>query len=467
MNTLYSPGQGAVPAHFSPEARTGSDAARWGRSSPRSATADSRERARGGPRSTCGHARGAGQPFGSYRATPGAAAALAPAMLTTSLLLERAHDDSLACAARSLPGGASDSSVAQVAAAGGALGAGMAALDELLVVCAQEPAGGHGLRCSRGYAAPLGSSRPRRGEREIERVAEDSRPRRLPSPVPHCDRASAILLRSHEAEPGRSSATGGPQTAGRRAGSDRRGTDRSTKPPLRAPRAAARRRNPRAEVAAPRALRAVSRSCCDTHARSRRRARVAPESPLPPRRSRRSAFLSTAARRRGMWQTGSASSGTTPPTRPPGRRGPLPGEGPGREQTVAERRTQLGCRRASAKSAPPTVPGVLHGGSLAPRSEGGTGEPPLPRTCDYDNARPGLVGRRTGARMDLPHRLSPHSPDQPPGGPHTRLRHRRLRTLHRPRPTWRTMLRLIPLRSRRDRPGWGNRARLGADPRVA
>jgi len=73
----------------------------------------------------------------AYRAAPGAAAALAPALPATRSLLERAHDALAGLHAR-LPGqggSAADSAISQAAAAGGSRGAGMAALAKVLAIC--------------------------------------------------------------------------------------------------------------------------------------------------------------------------------------------------------------------------------------------------------------------------------------------------------------------------------------------
>jgi RNA polymerase sigma factor (sigma-70 family) len=73
----------------------------------------------------------------AYRATPGAAAALAPALPGSHPLLERAQELAAWLHSR-VPGagGATDSAVGQVATAGGASGAGMTTLAKLLAVCA-------------------------------------------------------------------------------------------------------------------------------------------------------------------------------------------------------------------------------------------------------------------------------------------------------------------------------------------
>jgi RNA polymerase sigma factor (sigma-70 family) len=83
----------------------------------------------------CGSCRAA---MRAYRATPGTVAALAPALPISRSLLDRAHEAFAGLTSR-LPGGGggtADSTVAQVAAAGGTRGAGMAALAKLLAICA-------------------------------------------------------------------------------------------------------------------------------------------------------------------------------------------------------------------------------------------------------------------------------------------------------------------------------------------
>lgn len=72
----------------------------------------------------------------TYRAAPRVAAALLPLMPPSRSLLERAQDLAASLSSR-LPGfGSSDSVAAQVAAAGGTRGAGVAAIAKLLTVCA-------------------------------------------------------------------------------------------------------------------------------------------------------------------------------------------------------------------------------------------------------------------------------------------------------------------------------------------
>ena len=72
----------------------------------------------------------------AYRAAPGAAAALTPALPASRSLLERTHDLFAGLHSR-LPGqgAATDGAMAQVAAAGGTRGAGIAALAKVLAIC--------------------------------------------------------------------------------------------------------------------------------------------------------------------------------------------------------------------------------------------------------------------------------------------------------------------------------------------
>ena len=72
----------------------------------------------------------------AYRAAPGAAAALTPALPASRSLLERAHELFAGLHSR-LPGqgGAVDSAMAQMAAGGGTRGGGVAALAKVLALC--------------------------------------------------------------------------------------------------------------------------------------------------------------------------------------------------------------------------------------------------------------------------------------------------------------------------------------------
>jgi RNA polymerase sigma factor (sigma-70 family) len=82
----------------------------------------------------CANCRGT---LRAYRAAPGAAAALAPALPFGRSLLDRAHEALGGLAARFGGGGGAgtDSVVSQVAASGGARGAGMAALAKVAAIC--------------------------------------------------------------------------------------------------------------------------------------------------------------------------------------------------------------------------------------------------------------------------------------------------------------------------------------------
>lgn len=71
----------------------------------------------------------------AYRAAPAAAAALAPALPLDRSLLDRAHDALAGLTSRLGSGGTADSGISQVAAAGGARGAGMAALAKAMAIC--------------------------------------------------------------------------------------------------------------------------------------------------------------------------------------------------------------------------------------------------------------------------------------------------------------------------------------------
>jgi RNA polymerase sigma factor (sigma-70 family) len=115
----------------------------------------------------------------SYRATPATVSALAPALPVSRSLLERAQE-LLAGLHSGLPaaGGAADASVAQVAAAGGTRGAGMAALAKLLAVCAGT-VGGAAACVATGVAPPSldpapGQERAPKVEPVSERAVEEA-----------------------------------------------------------------------------------------------------------------------------------------------------------------------------------------------------------------------------------------------------------------------------------------------------
>jgi RNA polymerase sigma factor (sigma-70 family) len=81
----------------------------------------------------CAHCR---SKLRTYRATPQAAAALAPIYAASRSLLERAHELFAGLGSR-MPGrtGATESAISQIAAAGGSRGAGMAAVAKVLAAC--------------------------------------------------------------------------------------------------------------------------------------------------------------------------------------------------------------------------------------------------------------------------------------------------------------------------------------------
>jgi hypothetical protein len=92
----------------------------------------------------------------AYRAAPGAAAALAPALPLTRSLLDRAHDALAGLTARFGGGGAgSDSALSQVAASGGARGAGLAALAKVAAICVGTAGGAAACVATGMVPAPL------------------------------------------------------------------------------------------------------------------------------------------------------------------------------------------------------------------------------------------------------------------------------------------------------------------------
>ncbi len=90
----------------------------------------------------------------AYRAAPAAAAALAPALPLHRSLLERAHDALAGVTAR-FGGGTGDSSIGQVAAGGGARGAGVAALAKVAAICAGTAGGAAACVATGLVPAPL------------------------------------------------------------------------------------------------------------------------------------------------------------------------------------------------------------------------------------------------------------------------------------------------------------------------
>lgn len=116
----------------------------------------------------CAHCRAT---LRAYRATPAAAAALTPALPLDRSLFERAHDAVTTLTARFGGGGASDSALSQVAAAGGTRGAGMAALAKVLAICAGTVGGAAACAATGVVPTPLAFDSGRE-EPRIERQAE-------------------------------------------------------------------------------------------------------------------------------------------------------------------------------------------------------------------------------------------------------------------------------------------------------
>lgn len=107
----------------------------------------------------------------TYRVAPRAAAALAPALPLSRSLLDRAHDALAGLAAR-LGGGATDSGVSQVAAAGGTRGAGMAALAKVVALCVGTAGGAAACVATGVVPAPLGLDHDRAQAPVLERTID-------------------------------------------------------------------------------------------------------------------------------------------------------------------------------------------------------------------------------------------------------------------------------------------------------
>ena len=120
----------------------------------------------------------------AYRATPATVAALAPALPISRSLLERGQELLLGLHSR-LPGagGASDGAMTQVAVAGGARGAGAAALAKVLTICAGT-IGGAACVATGVAPGPLGIQPDRTAEANVERVAPRALTEVVPSPIP-------------------------------------------------------------------------------------------------------------------------------------------------------------------------------------------------------------------------------------------------------------------------------------------
>lgn len=130
----------------------------------------------------------------AYRRVPAAVAALAPALPASRSLLERGQELLLGLQTR-LPGGGgtTDAGLTQVAAAGGARGAGAAALAKLLTVCAGTVGGAAACVATGVAPVPLDLAPRQTEEVRIERVSEqvaeaDPEPvEYVPAPEPEPD----------------------------------------------------------------------------------------------------------------------------------------------------------------------------------------------------------------------------------------------------------------------------------------
>lgn len=149
------------------------------------------------------HLRACGQcraTMRAYRAAPAAAAALAPALPVSRSLLDRAQEAVAGLAARfGGGGGATDSTLTQIATAGGTRGAGMAALAKLAVVCAGTVGGAAACVATGVVPAPL------------ELAANDSSPPRIERTTPQADEETTAPA-AVEYEPAESSPTPEPET---------------------------------------------------------------------------------------------------------------------------------------------------------------------------------------------------------------------------------------------------------------
>jgi RNA polymerase sigma factor (sigma-70 family) len=106
----------------------------------------------------------------AYRAAPAAAAALSPAIPLGRSLLERFHDAVNGLGSR-LGGGGADSTLSQVAAAGGTPGAGMAALAKAAAVCLATVGGATACVATGVLPDPLGIGPDRGAAVKVERPA--------------------------------------------------------------------------------------------------------------------------------------------------------------------------------------------------------------------------------------------------------------------------------------------------------
>jgi RNA polymerase sigma factor (sigma-70 family) len=118
----------------------------------------------------------------AYRAAPAAAAALSPAIPFGRSLLDRFHDAVSGLGSRLGGGGGADSTLSQVAAAGGTRGAGMAALAKAMAVCVGTVGGATACVAAGVIPDPLGIVPDGRAAAKVERPAA-----RLVDPLPDQD----------------------------------------------------------------------------------------------------------------------------------------------------------------------------------------------------------------------------------------------------------------------------------------
>ncbi|HEV7615671.1 MAG TPA: sigma-70 family RNA polymerase sigma factor [Solirubrobacterales bacterium] len=136
----------------------------------------------------------------AYRAAPGAAAALAPALPLTRSLLDRAHDAFASLGAR-FGGGGADSTLSQLATSGGSRGAGVAALAKLAAICVGTAGGAAACVASGVVPAPLALDQKHVRAPVLERklnpviaaewAPEESGAEYEPAPLPHSAPAAA------------------------------------------------------------------------------------------------------------------------------------------------------------------------------------------------------------------------------------------------------------------------------------
>jgi RNA polymerase sigma factor (sigma-70 family) len=120
----------------------------------------------------------------TYRIAPPTVAALAPALPASRSLLERGQDLLAGLYARlSGAGDATESSLGQVAAAGGTRGAGAAALAKLLAICAGTVGGAAACVATGVVPAPLGLAPEHQRAPNVEHVADRALEQTEPSAV--------------------------------------------------------------------------------------------------------------------------------------------------------------------------------------------------------------------------------------------------------------------------------------------